>query len=78
MATIICSNHRPQMATVRPRVMPRPYKDESKTGEPIKDTLGLTEDVIKTKFIEFVPDTVANLVNLEDAEFIVAGGRGSG
>ena len=79
MATILCSNHRPQMATVRPRVMPTPYKDESRTtGELIDQQLGLDEADIRTKFIEFIPDAVANVVNLEDAQFIVAGGRGLG
>ena len=79
MATIICSNHRPQMATVRPRVMVKPFKDNSrKSGELIKETLGLTEDLIKTKFVEFIPDGLVNILNLEDAEILVAGGRGLG
>jgi len=78
MATIICANNRPQMATVRPRVMAKPFKDESRTGEVIHEELGLSEDKIKTKFLNFIPDGVANIVNLEDAEVIVAGGRGLG
>jgi electron transfer flavoprotein alpha subunit len=33
MATILCRNHRPQMSTVRPKVMKMPKKDLSRTGE---------------------------------------------
>ncbi len=38
MATILCRNHRPQMSTVRPKVMKMPAKDPSRKGEirPIK------------------------------------------
>ncbi len=78
MATIICANHRPQMATVRPRVMAKPYKDDSKTGKVITEKLALEEEKVKTKFIEFIADEIAEVVNLEDAEYIVAGGRGVG
>jgi electron transfer flavoprotein alpha subunit len=78
MATIICSNHRPQMATVRPRVMNKPDRDESRSGDIIREALDLPEDKVKTKFIEFLPDELAEIVNLEDAKYIVAGGRGLG
>jgi len=33
MATIYCQNHRPQMSTVRPRVMRLPEKDPTRKGE---------------------------------------------
>ena len=33
MATILCKNHRPQMATVRPGVMQALAKDATRTGE---------------------------------------------
>jgi electron transfer flavoprotein alpha subunit len=33
MATILCRNHRPQMSTVRPKVMRMPKKDLSRKGE---------------------------------------------
>jgi electron transfer flavoprotein alpha subunit len=78
MATIICANHRPQMATVRPRVMARPYMDDARTGTLVEESLGLSEDKIRTKFVEFIPDELSNVVNLEDADVIVAGGRGVG
>ena len=78
MATILCANHRPQMATVRPRVMLKPFKDELRTGVLVEESLGIKEENIKTKFVEFIPDEMANVINLEDAKIIVAGGRGVG
>ncbi|HDH51485.1 MAG TPA: 4Fe-4S dicluster domain-containing protein, partial [Nitrospirae bacterium] len=36
MATILCPDHRPQMATVRPRVMKKGEYDGSRTGDIIK------------------------------------------
>jgi electron transfer flavoprotein alpha subunit len=33
MATILCRNHRPQMSTVRPKVMKMPVKDPSRNGQ---------------------------------------------
>ncbi len=76
MATILCEAHRPQMATVRPKVFPMPQKDESRKGEIIRESLQLTEDQIHTRVLEFVKG--AEMVNLMDAEIIVSGGRGLG
>jgi electron transfer flavoprotein alpha subunit len=76
MATILCEAHRPQMATVRPKVFAMPSKDESRTGEIIKEQLTMTEDQVRTRILDFVKG--AEAVNLSDAEIIVSGGRGLG
>ncbi len=77
MATILdYPNYRPQMSTVRPKVFPMPSKDESRTGEVIRETLQMTEDEVRTKILEFIRG--AEAVNLVDAEIIVSGGRGLG
>lgn len=76
MATILCQHHRPQMATVRPKVFPMPTKDESRTGEIISVPSPIDENRVRTKILEFVQ--VAETVNLADAEIIVSGGRGVG
>ena len=44
MATILCEERRPQMATVRPRVMSMPARDDSRTGEVVRAELGLCEE----------------------------------
>lgn len=76
MATILCPHRRPQMATVRPRVMKRGRYDASRKGEIIRvDTGGI---VTKTRIIETVKEISEVAINLQEANVIVAGGRGVG
>lgn len=75
MATIRCSNHRPQMATVRPRVMKSPEPDPGRTGRIIKEEM-LTSDTKKIKQIIDVFHSTETAVNLADAQIIISGGRG--
>ena len=75
MATIRCSNHRPQMSTVRPRVMTALPVDPARTGRVITETLLETEETKLKKVIEVFHDT-ENAINLADARFIISGGRG--
>ncbi len=77
MATIICPSTRPQMATVRPGVMDKAVRDDSRTGEIINLSYDLSADDIRTKVIEIVKSTTKR-VNLTDAEIIVSGGAGLG
>ncbi len=77
MATILCRHHRPQMATVRPRVMPMPSRQGGRSGEVIRADLGLAEDNIITKVLNFTREA-GSAVYLDKAEIIVAGGRGVG
>lgn len=78
MCTIVNHKTRPQMATVRPRVMPMPEHREGREGPVEVSALGLTEDQIATKLVEFIPDQDRNQPQLAFADFIVAGGRGLG
>ncbi len=78
MATILTREHRPQMATVRPRVMEALPRDESRTVEIIREPLGLSEDEIATKVVGFKPDADLDKPNLTYATVIVTGGRGLG
>lgn len=79
MATILCPNYRPQIATVRPRVMKRAEYDTTRTGEIVPvEAANLT---CRTKVIETIKEGKEGaecLLNLQDAEVIVAGGRGMG
>jgi electron transfer flavoprotein alpha subunit len=75
MATIRCSKHRPQMATVRPRVMKSPEPDSGRTGRMIKEEM-LTSDTEKIKQIIDVFHSTENAFNLADAQIIISGGRG--
>src|SRR5699024_7827438 len=72
MATIICPNHRPQMATVRPGVMEKGKYDENRKGNIEKFEPSLTEKDIRARVIETVKAKKAE-VKLEEANIIVAG-----
>ncbi len=76
MATIICPNHRPQMSTVRPKVMKALEQDLSRSGEIIRPEIIIPEDV-KVKVTDVVT-TLCEKVNLTEADIIVSGGRGLG
>ncbi len=76
MATIICPNRRPQMSTVRPRVMKALPPDFSRSGNIIRPKVSIPE-VINTKVVEVVSE-LSEMVNLAEAEIIVSGGRGLG
>lgn len=77
MATIVCPNHRPQMSTVRPGVMTKAERDDSRKGEIIRLTPALAEGDIRQKILEVVKNATEQ-VSLTDAEVIVAGGLGLG
>jgi len=75
MATIVCKNHRPQMATVHPKVMKMPIPQPNRTGIVVRETFAIEEESLKTIVLKIVKDGAEN-VKLEDAKIIVSGGRG--
>lgn len=77
MATIVAKKHRPQMATVRPKVMKMPQPDAGRRGILITPKFEINEDELLTQVLEIVKDK-SEKINLQDAEIIVAGGRGLG
>ncbi|KON89317.1 electron transfer flavoprotein subunit alpha [Sporosarcina globispora] len=77
MATILCKKHRPQMATVRPKVMKALEPDPDRQGKVIEERMTLKEEDMRTKVIKIVKD-VTKKVNLADAHVVVAGGKGMG
>lgn len=77
MATIVCENHRPQMATVRPGVMKAAPKASEKRGTIIAEEFNADSLELRTKLIEIVKE-MEDRVKIEEAEIIVSGGRGVG
>lgn len=75
MAQIISPNYRPQMATVRHKVMPEAEADVSRKGEVIQESFEGADKRIK--FLDFIKEAVST-VNLSEANIIVSGGRGLG
>jgi len=76
MATIICPDHRPQMSTVRPGVMPLPDKDETRKGEIIRLDPSIKEEDIQVEILESVRAKTDG-VNIQEAERVVAVGMGA-
>jgi electron transfer flavoprotein alpha subunit len=77
MATIICPEKRPQMATVRPRVFKKNAPDTNRKGQIIRVDFKKEGVTAKTKLLNFIED-ITEKVKLEDADIIVSGGRGLG
>lgn len=75
MARIISPNFRPQMATVRHKVMPEAPLDVARKGEVIEETYDVSRTESRVRFVDFVAD-IASKVNLSEADVIVSGGRG--
>jgi electron transfer flavoprotein alpha subunit len=76
MATILCPGRRPQIATVRPRVMKAMEPDKSRSGEIIDVEPGDVKS--GTRVLETVKEASETSVNLQEAQIIVSGGRGLG
>lgn len=75
MATILCPEHRPQMGTIRPSVFKKPIPNYDLTGEIIKVDSKVRPEEIRTKLIKVIEMCTASC-NIEEAQIIVAGGRG--
>ncbi|MGI6160548.1 MAG: electron transfer flavoprotein subunit alpha/FixB family protein [Christensenellales bacterium] len=77
MATIICPEHRPQMATVRPGVMKRLSPSEDAVAEVINFDVSLKDDAMNVEILEVIKK-VSNRMDIQDANILVSGGRGMG
>ncbi len=75
MATIECPSTRPQMATVRPRVMKALECDSQRTGKIIDVTPAPEQLQSRIQVLESVVAEGYN-VNIQESEILVAGGRG--
>jgi len=76
LCTIHTLNYRPQMATVRPRVMAMPEPGSGRTGRIVEHGLGLAEEDIVSKVLRFIPDRESATAQLAYADIVVAGGLG--
>ncbi|MDL2220017.1 electron transfer flavoprotein subunit alpha/FixB family protein, partial [Ruminococcaceae bacterium OttesenSCG-928-O06] len=78
MATILCPDHRPQIGTVRPGVFKKAEKQEGREVPVTREDIVLPAGTVRTRLIETIKGAAGEMVNLEEAEIIVAGGRGLG
>lgn len=77
MATILCKKDRPQMATVRPKVMKALEPVSGRSGQLIVEELPLGEEDIRTKVLQIVRETNKR-ARIDEADIVVAGGKGMG
>lgn len=77
MASIVCPNRRPQMATVRPGFMKKIERDAGRKALVERIEVSLPEKSIRTKVVEVFREEPKSLP-IELAETVVAGGYGVG
>ena len=77
MATILCKKNRPQMATVRPKIMKALERDSSRTGEIIQESIDIDVSALKTKLLKVVMNE-AKKIRIDEADIIVCAGKGVG
>jgi electron transfer flavoprotein alpha subunit len=75
VATIICPNRRPQMATVRPGVMPLSEKVPTRSGEVVPLKVQTKEQDLRVKILES-EEAESEGVVIEEAERVVCVGMG--
>ncbi|MGD9676882.1 MAG: FAD-binding protein [Vulcanibacillus sp.] len=77
MATILCKEKRPQMASVRARVMKAIEPIKGRKGKTIEEDINIDESKLQTRVIDVVYE-VGDKINIADAQIVVAGGKGLG
>jgi len=77
MATIVCPDNRPQMATVRPGVMQKIKKIQGAKANVETFNPGFTKD---SKYVEVLDiiKKISDKIDIMDAKILVSGGRGVG
>jgi len=76
LCTIFTLNYRPQMATVRPRVLAMPKREPGRRGRVVSHPLAMAETDVVTKVLQFVADRESDKAQLPYADIVVAGGLG--
>ncbi len=77
MATVICPERRPQMATVLEKVMGKADPDMTRPGKVSRKKMDLSQLSRRTNLLQVIGE-ITDIVNISDAEVVVAGGRGLG
>ena len=75
MATIMCTEHRPQMSTVRPGVMRKLKADPSRKGEVKNITVNFDKSRFGVRLLKTVKEDKGK-IDITEAKILVSGGRG--
>lgn len=77
MATIVCPEYRPQMATVRPGVMQKAERDDTRKAEILEFNHGFEKNGCCVEIAEVIKKEKAKC-DIQEAKILVSGGRGLG
>lgn len=77
MATIVCRDYRPQMATVRPGVMKMLPKDDTLSGEVVQYKVDFVPEDMNVEILEVAKEDKKR-VDITEAKILVSGGRAMG
>ena len=77
MATIVCPNHRPQMASVRPKVFQAAQQDKLRIGKIVRYDYKDHSLTQRAQLLAVVKEATET-ANIAEADIIVAAGRGLG
>jgi electron transfer flavoprotein alpha subunit len=75
MADILCPYTRPQMATVRPNVMPKPVAQKGRKAEVIDVPVKIDPKSIRVHLREQIKTCVMGGKKIEESDVVVTGGR---
>jgi electron transfer flavoprotein alpha subunit len=75
MATILCAHSKPQMATIRPRVMKALRKEDRAPTTIVRETIAISASSIRTEVLRIVRDA-QDAIKIEEAPIVVSGGMG--
>ena len=75
MATIVCPNTRPQMATVRPNIMKPDPRDPNRKGKIVDVIPDPGRMISRVKVLETVIEE-PDQINITEADIVISGGRG--
>lgn len=75
MAEIICPDHFPQMASVRPGVMIQPKRNENLKGKVLNTNIAFDKKDMNVEVLEFIKQKTKK-IRIEDANVLISVGRG--
>ncbi len=78
LADIICPNTRPQMATIRAKMMKKAEPKQNESAEVIKEPVNINIDSFKTIVKEKKKTSIPGVKSIDEADIIISGGRGVG
>ena len=76
MADIKCPDYRPQMSTVRPNVFKKVVTTPGKMAQVVTEAVAVPAEAAKVRIINTHIDEVSAMDKLDEAEVVIAGGRG--